>query len=143
MATGLTPKQEKFVQGLFKGLSQRQAYKEAYDTSNWKDSSIDEKAYQLSKNVHIMSRLRELQETITQNNKWTVEKLIEEFEELKDRCKMNIPVLDRQGEPTGEYKFDSAGAVKSLENIGKLLGMYEEKIKHSGKIELPKVIISK
>ncbi len=37
------------------------------------------------------------------------------------------PVLDRKGAPTGEYKFDSAGANRSLELLGKELGMFGEK----------------
>jgi hypothetical protein len=36
-------------------------------------------------------------------------------------------VLDRKGVPTGEYKFDSAGANRSLELLGKELGMFGEK----------------
>jgi len=36
----LTPKQEKFVQGLFSGLSQREAYKQAYNAVNMKDTTI-------------------------------------------------------------------------------------------------------
>ena len=37
----LTPKQEKFVQGIVSGkLSQREAYKQAYNTSRMKDKSI-------------------------------------------------------------------------------------------------------
>jgi hypothetical protein len=30
------------------------------------------------------------------------------------------------GEPTGEYKFDSAGANKATENLGKIIGVYEK-----------------
>jgi phage terminase small subunit len=132
MANELTPKQEKFVQGLFVGLSQRQAYKEAYDAKNMKDKSIDEKSCELASNVKIKARLTELQDEVKEKNKWTVERLIDEFVEIKERCKTEIPVLDSTGQETGEYKFDSNGAIKSLENIGKLLKMYTDKVEHSG-----------
>ncbi|MEY2669773.1 MAG: hypothetical protein RLZZ577_89 [Bacteroidota bacterium] len=122
----LTPKQELFVQGLFKGLSQRKAYKEAYNIENMKDKSIDEKACELAKNVKIMSRLKELQQETTNNNKWTIEKLIEEFQDLKEICKSEKPLN------SGEYKFEGQTVVKSLENIGKLLGYYTEKHKITG-----------
>jgi hypothetical protein len=134
MANKLTPKQEKFVQGLFKGLSQRKAYKEAFDTSNLQDNTIDVVACNLAKDNKIAIRLKELTNLQARETGWTVDKLIKEFEEVKGMCKVEIPVLDRQGVPTGEYKFDSVGAVKSLENIGKLLGMYKEKMELSGEV---------
>ena len=40
-----------------------------------------------------------------------------------------VPVYDKFGNPTGEFRFDSLGALKSLENIGKLCGFYDEKAK--------------
>lgn len=39
------------------------------------------------------------------------------------------PVLDREGEPTGEYRFDSSGAARGLELLGKHLQMFTDKIK--------------
>lgn len=132
MAKNLTPKEEKFVQGLFAGLSQRKAYKEAFDTSKMQDNTIDVVACNLAKQDKIAIRLNQLTERRAEKTGWSVDKLIKEFEEIKEMCKASVPVLDRQGEPTGEYRFDSSGAVKSLENIGKLLGMYTEKLQHSG-----------
>ena len=119
---GLTPRQEKFVQGLFKGLSQRQAYREAFASSlKWKDETVDNKAYVLAKHGGVKARLTELQQEVTNESKWTVERLIQEFEDLKNLTK-------REGEFTV--------TAKSLENIGKLLGMYETKLRHSGEITI-------
>lgn len=56
----LTDKQEKFVQGLMKGLSQREAYKQAYSTSKMKESTIDEKACILLKNDKVRARFEDL-----------------------------------------------------------------------------------
>lgn len=39
----LTPKQEKFVHNMIKGMSQRQAYKDAFK-SKYSEKAIDEKA---------------------------------------------------------------------------------------------------
>lgn len=73
---------------------------------------------------------------------WTVERLIERFEKIGNRCMQEEPVLIG-GEPTGEYKFDSAGANKSTENIGKLLGYYIEKKELSGELKMPNIVITK
>jgi len=57
----LTNKQEKFVQGLIKGLSQRQAYIEAYPRAEkWKESAIDSQASILLKNSKVLERYQEL-----------------------------------------------------------------------------------
>lgn len=56
----LTVKQEKFIQGLIKGKSQRQAYKAAYSCQRMKDTTIDRKACDLMKNGKITARYEEL-----------------------------------------------------------------------------------
>lgn len=40
----LTEKQKEFARGVFEGLSQRDAYKRAYDCTNKKDKTVDELA---------------------------------------------------------------------------------------------------
>lgn len=56
----LTDKQEKFVQGLLSGLSQREAYKRAYNTSKMTDKTVDEKACRLFKNDKVRTRYDEI-----------------------------------------------------------------------------------
>lgn len=59
----LTAKQEKFVQGLISGLSQRKAYRTAFPNSvKWKDETVDAKACSLLKTDKIMARYNELKE---------------------------------------------------------------------------------
>lgn len=56
----LTNKQERFVQELVKGKSQREAYKIAYDAENMKASTIDKRASELFKRGEIKGRYDEL-----------------------------------------------------------------------------------
>lgn len=57
----LTPKQEKFVDGILEGKTQYQAYIDAYPRAKtYKRKSIDELASNLMKNIKIKSRLQEL-----------------------------------------------------------------------------------
>lgn len=56
----LTPKQEKFVQELLKGKSQRDAYKAAYNATKMKDCVIDVKASELLKIGKVAVRYSEL-----------------------------------------------------------------------------------
>lgn len=115
---GLTPKQEKFVQGLFRGLSQRSAYKEAFENSvNWKDNTIDSRAYELAKNSEIIVRLEELRNQVASKNImseielqefWT--RVIKEQNEMKDK-------------------------LKASELLGKNKKMFTDKLEHSGEIK--------
>ncbi|MNW10683.1 Terminase small subunit [compost metagenome] len=58
------------------------------------------------------------------NAQWVLDRLVQ----LAERCMQAEPVTDRDGSPTGEYRFDSSGANKALENIGKHLGMFKDKL---------------
>ncbi len=79
MADKLTIKQEKYVQGLFAGLSQREAYKQAYPCKNMSDKTIDEKACILAKNGKVRARLDDLTEELKSRNMVTVEKVLAEL----------------------------------------------------------------
>lgn len=80
MADKLTIKQEKFVQGLFAGLSQREAYREAFPSSiNWKDETVDARACELAKNSKVVVRLEELTNELKQRNMVTVERVLAEL----------------------------------------------------------------
>jgi phage terminase small subunit len=59
--TALTEQQEKFAQGLFLRLSQREAYMAAYNCEKMKTSTIDAEAAKLAANPKITTRLKELE----------------------------------------------------------------------------------
>lgn len=59
MANELNVKQEKFIQGIINGLSQRQAYKEAFG-SEYEDKAIDENACKLFNSTKVKQRYEEL-----------------------------------------------------------------------------------
>ena len=65
----LTEKQEKFVQELVKGKSQREAYKEAYEKSRlWKDTAVDTQASILFKNSKVLERYNELMDRLVKES---------------------------------------------------------------------------
>ena len=85
----LTPKQEKYAQGLFKGLSQREAYKQAYDAGNMSDEAIDVEACRLADNPKVTLRINELTNEFSERNMVTKEKVLAElakiaFTDIKD-----------------------------------------------------------
>lgn len=61
----LPDKQEAFVQGLIRGLSQREAYKQAYPNSiKWQENTIDSRASKLFKNYKVNTRYNELHDRL-------------------------------------------------------------------------------
>lgn len=47
--------------------------------------------------------------------------------EVADRCRQAEPVLDHEGSPTGEFRFDAANAIKALTQLGNWLQMWQER----------------
>lgn len=95
----LTPKQEKFVIALIEGMSQRQAYKLAYDAENMLDKTIDSKACELFKKDNIQAKYKQLinekQKAIIENTSNINYGLI---------CKIN------------KYKSESETVIEFIEN---------------------------
>ena len=49
-----------------------------------------------------------------------------------ERAMTAEPVRDADGNPTGEYRYEGAVANRALELLGKTLGMFRDKVEHSG-----------
>ena len=79
------------------------------------------------KKPELLARVRELQteqaERLCINADWVVMQLVEVY----NRCMQHKPVYEWHNgklEETGEYAFDSKGALNALEMIGKHLAMF-------------------
>ena len=113
----LTEKQEKFVQELVKGKSQREAYKEAYEKSRlWKDTAVDTQASILFKNSKVLERYNELMDRLVKESEdeciVTAKEVLRElkrigFADIKDYLsyKTAKTVVDRDPQ-TGEPVID-------------------------------------
>ena len=87
----LTPKQEKFVQGIVSGkLSQREAYKQAYNTTKMKDKTIDNNAYKLMQNNEVLTRYNTLISEHKEKALWTREKSVNDLIMLKEEAWASI-----------------------------------------------------
>jgi hypothetical protein len=49
---------------------------------------------------------------------------------LVDRCMQAVPVMNRRGNATGQFKFEPMAACKALELLGLEQGMFERQHKH-------------
>jgi phage terminase small subunit len=131
------PRWEQFCQFVATGMPQTAAYMCAAGNTN--ERSSGKSAVRPLKNERICARIRELQgerreieqrQTIDAANRHRVTKefVLTGLREIHERCMVAMPVLDRKGKPTGQYRFDSSGANRALELMGKHLGMFVEKV---------------
>ena len=93
----LTPKREAFVQNLIKGMSQREAYKSAFNASKMKDSTIDSVACKLLKDPKVATRFEELQsKVIKASEQAAIASATDVLEEITNIAlgKKKYPVLD-------------------------------------------------
>lgn len=115
-------KNEKFAQGIFKGLSQRKAYRAAFPSSvNWKDATVDNRASELYNTSEILGRVKELQEeaaddsilSVIERKKWLSD-VIGSFDE---RTENKLKALDLLNKMDGEYTTKIEADVKNELNI--------------------------
>lgn len=78
----LSTKQEQFVQGIFAGLSQKDAYRKVYACDKCKDSTVDENACRLAAKPNVAARLKELRDEFKDRNMVTAEKVLQEYSRL-------------------------------------------------------------
>lgn len=52
--------------------------------------------------------------------------IITRLKRIAERCMQSEPVFTKDGKPTGEYKFDSAGAISALKLLGQHIGCWNE-----------------
>lgn len=113
-------KQEKFVQCLIAGMSQRKAYLEAFPSSRkWKDATVDNRAYVLFKEDEILARYQELQEDAANKAIMTaIERKV---------------LLSKMADDADE-RTDTR--IKAVDTLNKMEGVYTNKVEMTGALEL-------
>jgi len=106
-----------------------------FETLNGKESAIyagfsedtaRQKAWQLLQREDIHEYLQSMRAEYAKKSGISKQWIIERFKHISDTCVQAEPVFDSDGNPTGEYRFDSAGANKSTEMLGKIIGVFEK-----------------
>lgn len=128
----LTPKQEKFCQGIVSGLNQSDAYRQAYNCDGMGDPTINNNAYVLMQDNDIAMRIEKLRLPIAERIGMGLESYLKDLIAMRDDAKADV---------------DHNPAIKAHELIGKALGYYVTKTELTGRngdalnIKLTKEII--
>lgn len=127
----LTPKQEKFIQNVVSGMSQREAYKKAYN-AKYNNNAIDIKASQLFNSDKVKVRYQELMKRLEDKAIMTAEeRMIWLTKVVKGEMKEEVPVMTNDEEEgftikLAPTKIDTK--LKALDTLNKMSGEYTQKI---------------
>lgn len=121
----LTIKQEKFIQNIVQGMSQREAYKNSYNANNMKDSTIDKKASELFQKGEIRGRYEELLKKIEDKTIMTAE---ERQIWLSKVVKGDIKITRECDDEIKEYEPYMSDRLKAMDILNKMSGEYTQKI---------------
>jgi phage terminase small subunit len=124
MSDKLTDKQRRFCEEYVIDLNGTQAAIRA----GYSEKTANEQASRLLANVNASDYVKELQARLSDKLQISSEWVLKRFKEISDRAMTAEPVMikvDGFMVESGEYQFDSAGANKATEMIGKHLGFFE------------------
>ena len=126
----ITPQDVEWVRiYLLNGMRAKEAAMEAYACTK---KRAEYKANQLLNRPEIVHLIREEMEGRIQRLRIDADYVLQEAAEIYRRCAQKTKILDRFGEPTGEYRFDAANALKALQLIGQHIDVsaFEERQAH-------------
>lgn len=131
----LTKKQEKFVQNIVKGMTQIEAYKDAYNTKSMSDNAISREASLLMKNPKITQRHKELGAGTEKRTIMSAQERLEYMTKIiNDEVKEKILTLNDGLEITFERPADLNTKLKAIDIMNKMQGEYTTKIEGELKV---------
>lgn len=125
----LTAKQQMFCREYLVDLNATQAAIRA----GYSEKTANEQAARLLANVSVKEYVQSLMDERASRVQITADYVIGSIHEITERCKQGVPVLDKEGQPTGEWKFEPNAALKGCELLGKHLKLFTDKHEHTGK----------
>lgn len=125
----LTPKQEAFCREYLVDLDATKAAIRA----GYSKKTAGQLGHQQLKKTSVAQRIQQLRNEQQKRVEVTADYVLTTIIDTIERCRQAEPVFDREGKPTGEYKFDSSAVLKGSELLGKHLAMWTEKREVTGK----------
>lgn len=130
----MTKRQIKFCEEYLIDLNGKQAAIRA----GYSEIRAEVTASELLTKTDIQQYIQKKQQIISDKLNLSQEWVLERLKAISDRCMQTEAVMvwvDGEQVPSGEYKFDSSGANKATELIGKHLGMFPTKVDMTSKGE--------
>ncbi|HEX9721498.1 MAG TPA: terminase small subunit [Ramlibacter sp.] len=135
----ITAKQLRFAEEYLIDLNATQAAIRA----GYSKKTAEQYGYQLLQKTSVQEAIASGRSKATEKAELSVAWVLDRLRTVAERCMQSEPVLGKRGEailvetPDGElapaFTFQAAPANRSLELLGKHLGMFPDKVEHTGK----------
>ena len=116
----LTPKQEKFIQGVVSGMTYSDAYRAAYNCARMKPETVNNKAYELMQKGEISARVEKARAEAAKNAQWSLDLAVERVRKLNDEALSSIEEDGLyKGSPSVKALIDSTALLNRMTGIDK------------------------
>lgn len=125
----LTAKQEQFAKNIVKGMSQADAYRNAYDAENMADGTIYCEASRLMSDPNIATRVAELRDKVAKPTIMSAQERLEFLTEIIKGLKGEVTVQVVDGE-TVEVELPTSlkNKLSAIDIMNKMQGEYVTKL---------------
>ncbi|MBF7685938.1 terminase small subunit [Acinetobacter sp. B10A] len=135
----LTPKQQRFVDEYLIDLNATQAAIRA----GYSEKSADKIGSELLGKTRVSEAIQEAQNKRSERTEITQDYVLSNIKKVVERC-MQVEAIDGEtttenGEIAQAFVFKEQGALKGLEMLGKHLGMFKDKVEHSGGVTVTSI----
>lgn len=131
----LTPKQERFIQNIVSGMSQRQAYKDAYNAENMADETIDVRACELFNDSKVKVRYQELMKELEDKAIMSAkERMIWLTEVVKGLQTEKEAVFTDGDVVIKDVEANLSTKIKAVDTLNKMSGEYVTKVEADVKV---------
>jgi phage terminase small subunit len=132
----LTPKQQRFVEEYLVDLNATQAAIRA----GYSQRNADKIGSQLLGKARVAEAVAAAQSRRAKRVEIDADWVLERLRQNVERAMQAEPVLDREGNPTGEYTYQGAVANRALELLGKHQGMFTDRVQVAGDAHAPLLV---
>lgn len=105
------------------GRKRRDALKAVGYAKSYAESGLGMKLYD---NILVKAEITAIDVAKEAKDAVSVNYVVTKLQEVAERCMQEMPILDEDGEETGEWQFKDAGANRALELLGKHVGAFEK-----------------
>jgi phage terminase small subunit len=134
----LTAKQEQFVKNIIDGMSQADAYRNAYDTSRMADKTIHEKASRLMADGKVKARVKELRDQLAKPTIMSAQERLEYLTRVINGEQGEKMVQMVDGEPIEvDVPTSLKNKLNAIDIMNKMQGEYVTKVE--GELKMKKL----
>lgn len=132
----LTPKQEKFIEGVVAGMNLTDAYRAAYNCARMKPETVNNKAWELSRKGEIAARIEKARAEAAKKAQWSLDIAVERVRKLNDKAISDL-------EEDGLYKGSPAvkALIESTTLLNRMTGVDKQIVKVNTDEEDARVLV--